>query len=271
MSSSPVTTKSHSRSRPTLSPLRLDSISELPEHQVSHYVNLGADSPTSILKPSLTPPSTATSDEWVNSGLAVNTNVPARRRSWRSNSWSGSRPKGMTRFQRGEPDTDCGICFEPAKNPRKVLCCGQCFCFDHLMNWLSSNKNCPACNTRCAPPISPSEYGGRIYVTPPKSPPKGLPRSLPNSPPKSPPISLRSCLTPPPSATAISFEGYRLQSGVTFECEPPPRSFSPLSSTIIGIVSGRAPVLPASLGTVVGDFLMWSALVLFVSVFIPWI
>ncbi|KAF9648172.1 hypothetical protein BDM02DRAFT_3115796 [Thelephora ganbajun] len=250
-----VAAKSHQRPRPPLSPLRLDSISELPETQPSTYMNLGAETPTSILKPSLTPPSAITVDEWANYGLAVNTNVPARRRSWRSNSWSGSRSKGMIRFQKEELDTDCGICFEPATNPRKVLCCGQCFCFDHIMDWLSLNKICPACNTKCSPPISPSASVGRLPMTPPKS--------SPTTP------SLKSFPTPPPSATTVSFEGYQIQYTTTLEHELLPRSFSPLSSLIIGIVSGRTPILPASLGTAIGDFLMWSALLLFISVFIP--
>lgn len=253
---SSTTTKSHQRSRPPLSPLRLDSISELPETQHSPYMNLGAETPTSIMKPSLTPPCAAV-DEWANSGLAVNTNIPARRRSWRSNSWSGSRSKGMARFQKERLDTDCGICFEPAKNPRKVLCCGQCFCFDHLMEWLSSNKNCPACNIKCSPPISPSASVDRLISSPPKSP-------SPSSPP-----SLGSFPTPPPSATTISFESYQLRSTVTPECDPIPRSFSPLSSIVVGVVSGRTLVVPPSLGTAVGNFLMWSALLLFISVFIP--
>lgn len=101
-----TTTKPHQRPRPPLSPLRLDSISELPENQSSPYINLGAETPSSILKTSFTAPSV---DEWSKSGLAVNTNVPARRRSWRSNSWSCSRSKGMARFQRERLDTDCGI------------------------------------------------------------------------------------------------------------------------------------------------------------------
>ncbi|KAF9781831.1 hypothetical protein BJ322DRAFT_1111742 [Thelephora terrestris] len=254
-----ATTKSHQRPRPPLSPLRLGSISELPENQLAHYMDLGAETPTSIMKPSLTPPSTLVVDEWTSSGLAVNTDVPPRRRSWRSNSWSGSRSKGMTRFQRENLDTDCGICFEPAKNPRKVLCCGQCFCFGHLMDWLSSNKNCPACNTKCSPPISPSPSASvsRLPMTPPQSP----------SPLATP--SLGSFPTPPPTATTINFEGYQLQSTVTLEFDPLPPSFSPLSSTVVGIVCGRTPVLPTSLGTAVGDFLMWSALLLFISVFIP--
>ena len=167
--------------------------------------------------------------------------------------------------------------FEPATNPRRVLCCRQCFCFDHLMDvrspwcsdltlvsgyllalqWLSSNKNCPACNAKCSPPISPASSTNRLPLTPPKSPPLSI------SP------SLKSFPTPPPSATAISFEGYQIQSTFTIEHDLPIRSFSPLSSSIIGIVSGRTPVIPASLGMAVGDFLMWFALALFISVFIP--
>ena len=153
-----ATTESHPRSRPQLSPLRLGSISELPENQHSRRMDLGAETPSSILKPSLAPSSMLV-DEWANSGLAVNTNVPARRRSWRSNSWSScNRSKGMVRFQKEKLDTDCGVwsaslirsalvlhrstrySFEPAKNPRKVLCCGQCFCFDHLTDVRSSHR-----------------------------------------------------------------------------------------------------------------------------------
>jgi hypothetical protein len=104
-----VTVKPPQRTRPQLSPLRLDSISELPESQATHYMNLGAETPTSILNPSLTPPSAVVVDEWADSGLAVNTNIPARRRSWRSNSWSSTRSKGMVRFQKEMLDKDCGV------------------------------------------------------------------------------------------------------------------------------------------------------------------
>ena len=126
-----------------------------------------------------------------------------------------------------------------------------------LSQWLSSNKNCPACNAKCSPPISPASSTNRLPLTPPKSPPLSI------SP------SLKSFPTPPPSATAISFEGYQIQSTFTIEHDLPIRSFSPLSSSIIGIVSGRTPVIPASLGMAVGDFLMWFALALFISVFVP--
>lgn len=125
------------------------------------------------------------------------------------------------------------------------------------LQWLSSNKNCPACNAKCSPPISPTGSTSRLSLTPPKTPPS----------PITPPLS--SFPTPPPTATTVSFEGYQIQSITTLEREPPPRSFSPLSSSIIGIVSGRTPVLPASLGAAVGNFLMWSALALLISVFIP--
>lgn len=125
------------------------------------------------------------------------------------------------------------------------------------LQWLSSNKICPACNSKCSPPISPSGSTCRLPLTPPKSPPSPISPQLGSFP------------TPPPSTTTISFEGYQIQSIPTPDHELLPRSFSPLSSSIIAIVSGRTPVFPAHLGMMVGNFLMWSALALFISVFIP--
>jgi len=139
-------------------PLRLDSISELPEpfdSPESARMNLGVESPASVTRPSMTPTS-AISDDWGSCGFVVNSTVPARRRSWRSLSWSSGKRQGFCRFQKEDVDKDCAICFEPAINPRKTSCCAQIFCYNHLADWLKSNKNCPSCNSRCISPLSPS-------------------------------------------------------------------------------------------------------------------
>lgn len=90
---------SQRRPRP---PLKLHSISELPER---FTMNLGTETPTSIVRPSITP----TVDDWGKVGLVVNSNVPARSRNWRSLSWDGTRQKGISRFQKERFDTDCAI------------------------------------------------------------------------------------------------------------------------------------------------------------------
>jgi hypothetical protein len=94
--------------RPQLSPLRLGSIREAPEHE--RYLNLGAESPESILQTALDSDSDnhASADEWGKSGIAVHTDVPMRKRTWRSASFSERRKRGRM-LVREIVDRDCGI------------------------------------------------------------------------------------------------------------------------------------------------------------------
>ncbi|TFK52679.1 hypothetical protein OE88DRAFT_1436698 [Heliocybe sulcata] len=135
------------RRRPPLAPLRLGSISE---EEAPGVLNLGAETPSSILEPSsaavgLSP------DEWSRAGIAANTNIPARRRSWRSLSWL--QEPHRRKFVRTQVEGDCGICFEYAIFPVRVKCCLQLFCFAHLSDWLGSEQSdglCPACRSPCS-------------------------------------------------------------------------------------------------------------------------
>lgn len=128
-------------------PLKLDSICELPEYHFE--MNLGAETPRSLVRPSVTP----TKDEWGRVGLAVNSNVPPRSRNWRSLSWDSGKHRSP-RFQKEKVDRDCAIwfvttldiqsdsdllsSFDPALNPRKTSCCRQVFCYAHLADVSSS-------------------------------------------------------------------------------------------------------------------------------------
>ncbi|KII86708.1 hypothetical protein PLICRDRAFT_265726 [Plicaturopsis crispa FD-325 SS-3] len=158
--------------------LRLGSISETPECE-SPFMNLGAESPSSILSPAL---SDAPSDDWARSGLAVNTAVPSRisaqaksssplsskfgeRESetwsyfdvsgWRRSVTPLSRPKSI---MKDAGDRDCGICFDPALKPARTKCCGDIFCHEHLSDvspysWLTgpaSDGRCPSCGENCS-------------------------------------------------------------------------------------------------------------------------
>jgi len=166
-------------------PLKLDSISELPEYHFE--MNLGAETPRSLVRPSVTP----TKDEWSKVGVAVNSNVPTRTRAWRSLSWSSKHRS--PRFQKEEVDRDCAICFDPAINPRKTSCCGQVFCYAHLADWLKSNNNCPACDSKCISPLSPSPSSSQLPAILRDRPASPVPVLVPVSPsvytpPKSPPL-----------------------------------------------------------------------------------
>jgi len=156
-------------------PLKLDSISELPEHldlRKSVRMNLGVESPTSVVRPSMTPtsPGSHVFDDWGKCGFVVNSNFPTRRRSWRSLSWSAGKHQGIGRFEKDIVDNDCAICFEPAINPRRTSCCAQIFCYAHLADWLKSNKNCPSCDSRCISPLSPTAPAAHLKDRPTTTP-----------------------------------------------------------------------------------------------------
>ena len=87
--------------RPQLSPLRLVSIREDVD------LNLGDESPESILKPAVDSDGD-THDEWRKSGIAVHTDVPMRKRTWRSASFSERKKRGRV-LARELVDRDCGI------------------------------------------------------------------------------------------------------------------------------------------------------------------
>lgn len=143
----PTISMTLTRRRPSLAPLRLGSISE---EEAPGMLNLGVESPSSILEPS-SAAGQASPDEWLRSGIAVNTNVPMRRRSWRSLSWL--QEKHRRTFFRSETRDDCGICFESAILPIRVKCCLQLFCFAHLSDWLGSEQSdglCPSCRKPCS-------------------------------------------------------------------------------------------------------------------------
>lgn len=124
---------------PRFRPHRLDSIEE---ERDDYHVNLGAETPSSIMEHDLVPNQSLMS----RSGIAANTAVPPRTRSWRS---LPLRPKTPTRSASREwLDRDCGIwyvsitilsstlahsrSFEMAVVPCRTLCCGKLFCLEHL-------------------------------------------------------------------------------------------------------------------------------------------
>jgi len=131
------------RRRPSLTLLRLPSISE------DYVLDLGTESPSSILEPS-SAAAVASPDEWSKAGIIVNTNGPTRRRSWRSLSWLQEKHRTFVGTQ---VDGDCGICFETAILPARVKCCLQVFCSVHLSDWLGSEQSdglCPSCKRPCS-------------------------------------------------------------------------------------------------------------------------
>jgi hypothetical protein len=102
--------------RPFPLPLRLGSIIESPECEERIDINLGAESPASILKPAIedcddTEPKAGSGDAWRRAGIAVHTDVPTRRRSWRSASFSEKRKLYERTLLKdsGYVDRDCGI------------------------------------------------------------------------------------------------------------------------------------------------------------------
>ncbi|KAL0961163.1 hypothetical protein HGRIS_006135 [Hohenbuehelia grisea] len=121
-----------------------DDANSIPEYDSEVDVNLGAESPASILHADV---AADADDQWAKSGIAVHTNVPTRR--WRSNSFNQRKRE----LQRESVDRDCGICFEIAVVPCRTQCCGKLFCLEHLSEWLhgsSSDGRCPSCKRRCA-------------------------------------------------------------------------------------------------------------------------
>jgi len=166
--SSPISSSSHSRGtkirRPSPSPLRLGSITESPEHEERVNLNLGAESPGSILKPAIedhddngsgAESKDVLEDEWRKAGIAVHTDVPMRSRSWRSASFSEKRRLHWRSLMKDtvSDDRDCGICFEAAVAPCRMVCCGNVFCLNHISDWLygsSSDGRCPSCKKFCS-------------------------------------------------------------------------------------------------------------------------
>ncbi|KAF8644366.1 hypothetical protein AX16_005929 [Volvariella volvacea WC 439] len=159
MASAAATTKQWESRKPSLPPLALpdppahfqddipdrfsddDSIDETPEYDL----NLGAESPMddepfgrSYACPSPHP--------WAKLGAVAQ----PRQSTWTS-SLSGQRKSLGAR--RTVADRDCGICFEVAVSPTRVLCCGKLFCGEHISDWLSgsaSNGRCPCCEAPCS-------------------------------------------------------------------------------------------------------------------------
>jgi len=141
--------------------IKFGSITESPECDERVHINLGAESPASILKLAIddrdddgAEPKKESEDEWGKSGIAVHTDVPMRRRSWRSSSFSEKRKlygKAVVK-DAAVVDRDCGICFEVAITPCRMVCCGNVFCLNHISDWLygsSSDGRCPSCKEMC--------------------------------------------------------------------------------------------------------------------------
>jgi len=158
------------------SPLRLDSITESPEYE--ERIDLGAESPASILKPAIEDhdEKNGSGDAWRRAGIAMHTDVPMRRRSWRSASFSEKR-KLYGRSLITDPvvvDRDCGICFEVAVVPCRMICCGDVFCLNHISDWLygsSSDGRCPSCKQLCSfvqdvPSTHPVDAKRKDYTQP---------------------------------------------------------------------------------------------------------
>ncbi|KAF5370397.1 hypothetical protein D9758_007000 [Tetrapyrgos nigripes] len=131
-------------------------------------IDLGAENPNSVLKEQIAQSSVATPDEdpehskeWKTSGIAVHTAIPPRPRDWHSNSYEErlkeeqerhrkeQQPKGKGR---SGDERECGICFDPALNPRRTPCCKTLYCLEHITDWLtgpSAAGLCPSCETSC--------------------------------------------------------------------------------------------------------------------------
>lgn len=99
--------------RPPLSPLRLDSITEIPEYS-SIALDLGSESPLSTSNGEITDLDTdvgqssqVAGDEWTRAGITAHTDVPMRKRCWRSSSFSEKRK--AKEIRRELVDRDCGI------------------------------------------------------------------------------------------------------------------------------------------------------------------
>jgi len=243
-----------SRRRPT--PLRLDSISEMPEYfdsQRSAQLNLGTESPTSILRPSMTPTSATASalGDWGKVGMAVNAHIPARTRAWRSLSWVAGTHQGFRKFQKEKVDRDCGICFDPALNPRKTSCCGQVFCYAHLADWLRSSKNCPSCSSICTPTFGSLSTSSSMTNLASMAKNRKLPSPVPLSASSSSSdedTSSRSSSTSSPLLSPGLLTPLRVDSAELF---PSLESLWPTSSAVNRVV-----------GQEIGKLLIWIAFIL---------
>ena len=130
-------------------------------------LNLGAESPGSVLNPALTPlrPLTPSAESgWQDSGIAVvQTGVPVRSRLWRSASFQRRKEDGDARrkkaIEEGREGNECGICFELPIKPRKMKCCRTVYCLEHITNWLygpEADGRCPSCKKFFFEPSRPS-------------------------------------------------------------------------------------------------------------------
>jgi hypothetical protein len=123
-------------------------------------LNLGAESPGSILNPAMTPirPLTPNAEAWKDSGIAaVPSDIPTRSKLWRSASFE-RRKKGAAKLKQDD-EASCGICFQLPIKPRKMKCCGSVYCLEDITNWLygsSSDGRCPSCKKFFFEPSRPS-------------------------------------------------------------------------------------------------------------------
>lgn len=50
---------------------------------------------------------------------------------------------------KSESKATCGICRLNRDNPAASILCGHVFCWDCLMQWVSTNQACPICRKQC--------------------------------------------------------------------------------------------------------------------------
>lgn len=126
-------------------------------------LNLGAESPSSIMNPAMTPvyPLTPTKSDlcW----------------QWPAGGGDLMRPGMGSRSASFQRAVTCGICFQQPSNPRRMRCCGSVFCLDHISNWLyraSSDAHCPTCeqspfaSTAQSPSLPPRPFLRDITTAP---------------------------------------------------------------------------------------------------------
>ncbi|KAK7047164.1 hypothetical protein VNI00_006830 [Paramarasmius palmivorus] len=147
------------------------------EDAINIRLNLGADSPDSVLRDDFNYNQKYAGDDWTRSGLAVYTNVPERPRTWRSNSFGEKQKKRPSVSVPVSPveDRDCGICFMNSVSPSQTLCCGKFFCYEHIASWLTgpaADGRCPECMTPCSLEHNVHFYdlGEPQYSVPPPTP-----------------------------------------------------------------------------------------------------
>ncbi|KIY71444.1 hypothetical protein CYLTODRAFT_418833 [Cylindrobasidium torrendii FP15055 ss-10] len=142
---------------------------DIEEEQDAYRLNLGAETPRSIMSDDLSFQDAPMS----RAGIAANTGVPTRKRSWRSLSFVRKSP--TLRHSKNCQELDCGICFEPAAIPCRALCCGKLFCLEHLTDWLhgsSSDGRCPSCKSPCSLElVSNAAISSGTRRAPPSPPP----------------------------------------------------------------------------------------------------